>query len=94
MPAAKASAEVLVNGERSWVIPELEFFSDKGVAGYYAGGKTLADIKVVCTTVAWMTEIDVRMEIGLIPRLNPDFTPSGHEISLQYEPAFSRRQIQ
>jgi hypothetical protein len=36
--------------------------------------------------VAWITEIDVRLEIGLIPRLKGDFTPSGHEISLQYEP--------
>ena len=56
-----------MNGERSWVIPELEFFSDKGVRVHYAGGKTVGDIKVVCNncgnTVARITEIDVRMGI-------------------------------
>lgn len=55
-----------MNGERSWVIPELEFFSDKGVRVHYSGGKTVGDIKVVCTncgnTVARIT-VDVRMEI-------------------------------
>lgn len=72
-------------GPRRAPLPELEFFSDKGVVVHYAGGKTSADIKVVCTncgnTVACISEIDVRMEIGLIPRLNPDLAPSGHEIS-------------
>ena len=35
--AAQASAAALVNGEPSWVIAELEFFSDKGVVEHYAG---------------------------------------------------------
>jgi hypothetical protein len=89
--AAKKSADALINSERSWVIPELEFLTDRGtVVVDYTGSKTLADLKVTCANCgnspAWITEIDVRMEIGSIPRTDPDFTPEGHEISLQYEP--------
>jgi hypothetical protein len=89
--AAKASADTLVNSERSWVIPELGFFSDKGTQVHYVGGKTLVDIEVTCTnlgnTLAWITEIDVRMGIGSMPLSDPDFTPEGHEITLLYEPS-------
>ena len=87
--AAKASADTLVNSERSWVIPELGFLSDKGVVGY-TGSKSLVDINVVCTnlgnTLAWITEINVHMEIGQNLRIDPNFTPEGQEISLLYAP--------
>jgi len=92
--AAKASADALVNSERSWVIPEVEFrHRETGRVMETYNGKTtstMASIQVTCSnrgnTPAWITEIDVRMEIGLIPRFIPEFTPEAHEISLQYEP--------